>query len=323
MSGPGGTSAPSGNVAPRRGSRLLRHATVLYPAAWRRRYGDEFEALLDETPPTPRVLFDIAVAAVDAHLNPTAPLRRWPFMFERLRASELAVFAGWVLFVVAGLGFNKMTEDGAFAAAGGANPVVGLAYDTAGFGAAASLLAVAAAGVPIAWAIARSAVRTRVWGPLLLLAVPPLSLAICIGFTLLLVNVIVPRPVPEGMARVVLFLVWVGMFCLAAVASTVAVTVAAINGDVAPHLYRRAVTPALIVAGVMAIVTVAVALWGVGLLATTPSLFWGNDGVLATTTGLTWLGVVAGMGAGTAVASRGAAAARSSRLAGTEPDLAS
>ena len=135
----------------------MRRALVLYPGAWRQRYGDEFEALLEQTPLTPRVLFDVAVAAVDAHLNPTSPLRRWPLMFERLRASELAVFAGWVLFVVVGLGFSKMTEDPDFASAAGANPAVGLAYDAFGFGAVASLLAVLAAGVPIAWAIVRSA----------------------------------------------------------------------------------------------------------------------------------------------------------------------
>jgi hypothetical protein len=311
---PGGTTETTGQTAPRRGSRFLRHAIVLYPAAWRRRYGDEFEALLEQTRLTPRILFDVAVAAVDAHLNPTAPLRKWPFMFERLRASELAVFAGWILFVVSGLGFSKMTEDSAFGAAGGANPAVGLAYDAFGVGAVVALLGVLAAGVPIAWAIARSAFRTHRWRQLSLLAVPPVSLAVWIGVTFLLVNA-VDKPVPDGAIRVVYFVAWVAVFSLAAVVSTVAVTVAAINGEVAPGLYRRAVTPALIVAGAMAIVVLALAVWGLALLATTPSLFWGNGGVLATSTALTWLGVVAGMGAGAAVAIRGAAVAWANRFA--------
>jgi hypothetical protein len=311
---PGGTTETTGQTAPRRGSRFLRRAIVLYPAAWRRRYGDEFEALLEQTRLTPRILFDVAVAAVDAHLNPTAPLRKWPFMFERLRASELAVFAGWILFVVAGLGFAKMTEDSAFGAAGGANPAVGLAYDAFGVGAVVALLGVLAAGVPIVWAIARSAFRTHRWRQLSLLAVPPVSLTVWIGVTFLLVNA-VDQPVPDGAMRVVYFVAWVAVFSLAAVVSTVAVTVAAINGEVAPGLYRRAVTPALIVAGAMAIVVLALAVWGLALLATTPSLFWGNGGVLATSTALTWLGVVAGMGAGAAVAIRGAAVAWANRFA--------
>jgi hypothetical protein len=207
-----------------------------------------------------------------------------------------------------------MTEDSAFGAAGGANPAVGLAYDAFGVGAVVALLGVLAAGVPIAWAIARSAFRTHRWRQLSLLAVPPVSLAVWIGVTFLLVNA-VDKPVPDGAIRVVYFVAWVAVFSLAAVVSTVAVTVAAINGEVAPGLYRRAVTPALIVAGAMAIVVLALAVWGLALLATTPSLFWGNGGVLATSTALTWLGVVAGMGAGAAVAIRGAAVAWANRFA--------
>jgi hypothetical protein len=42
----------------------------LYPAAWRDRYGAEFETLLVERPPTARDRFDIVLAAVDARLAP-------------------------------------------------------------------------------------------------------------------------------------------------------------------------------------------------------------------------------------------------------------
>jgi hypothetical protein len=41
----------------------------LYPSSWRARYGDEFEALLDERPLGPFDVADILLAAVDAHLN--------------------------------------------------------------------------------------------------------------------------------------------------------------------------------------------------------------------------------------------------------------
>jgi hypothetical protein len=39
--------------------RTLRRLVWLYPSAWRERYGDEFEALLDEIKPTWRTLFDV------------------------------------------------------------------------------------------------------------------------------------------------------------------------------------------------------------------------------------------------------------------------
>jgi len=314
MSGAGGTTEPAGEVAPSRGSVLLRRLIVLYPAAWRRRYGDEFEALLEQTPFTLRALFDVGVSAVDAHLNPTAPMRKWPFMFERLRASELAVFSGWIVFVVTGLGFSKMTENWDIFAAG-TSPAVSLSYLSVMVGALVALLGVLVAGVPIAWAIAKSAFRAQRWRLLGLFAVPPIFLAVWIGLTYLLLNVVVPGPAPHDPVRFVGFAAWVGVFCIAAVASTVAVTVAAINGEVPPALYQRAVRPALVVAGTMAIVVVAVVIWGLAVLATEPSLFWGNDGLLATSTALSWLGVIAGMGAGTVIALRAAFAARATRLA--------
>jgi ABC-type spermidine/putrescine transport system permease subunit I len=293
----------------------LRSAIGLYPGAWRRRYGDEFEALLEQTPLNARVLFDVAVAAVDAHLNPAGPMRRWPLMFERLRASELAVFAGWVLFVASGLDFSKMTENWNITdPASGTSPAVLLPFLAVMAGAVVALLGVLVAGVPIAWAIARSASKARQWKLLSLFAVPPISLAVWIGLTFLLLNVVVPGPVPDGALRLVGFVAWVGVFCLAAVASTVAVTIAAINGEVAPELYRRAVTPALVVAGTMAAVAIAVVVWGLAVLATEPALFWGYDGLLATSTALSWLGVVAGMGAGAVIALRAAFVARATPL---------
>jgi hypothetical protein len=302
---------PPGELVPSRRSLLLRRLIVLYPAAWRRRYGDEFAALLEQTPLTFRTLFDVGVSAVDAHLNPTAPMRKWPFMFERLRGSELAVFAGWILFVVSGLGFSKMTEDwDILKAASGTPPAVVAAYLAVMAGALVALMGIVFAGVPIAWAIAVSAVRTRRWRLLGLLAVPPVSLAVWAGFTLVIVNVAAPAPGPSDVARVSLFLAWVGVFGVAAIASTTAVTAAAINGEVAPEFYRRAVGPALIVAGTMAVAAIAVVAWGLATLATTPALFWGDNGLLATSTALSWLGVVAGMAIGTFAALRGAVGAR-------------
>jgi hypothetical protein len=47
-------------------SRLL---VRLYPADWRARYGDEFEALLDERPLGPFDVVDVALAAFDARLR--------------------------------------------------------------------------------------------------------------------------------------------------------------------------------------------------------------------------------------------------------------
>jgi hypothetical protein len=48
-----------------------RWLIALYPARWRDRYGDEFAALLDEEPVTPRLVIDVIRGALDAHATPT------------------------------------------------------------------------------------------------------------------------------------------------------------------------------------------------------------------------------------------------------------
>jgi hypothetical protein len=46
----------------------MRHLSRLYPKRWRRRYGAEFEALIEELPTTPSNLLDVASGAFHAHL---------------------------------------------------------------------------------------------------------------------------------------------------------------------------------------------------------------------------------------------------------------
>ncbi len=48
----------------------MRPLIRLYPRAWRRRYGEEYAALLDELPPRPGIVIDVLRAAADAHLSP-------------------------------------------------------------------------------------------------------------------------------------------------------------------------------------------------------------------------------------------------------------
>ena len=48
----------------------MRTLLALYPRAWRRRYGAEFAALLDEQGASPGVLLDTVLGAIDAHLDP-------------------------------------------------------------------------------------------------------------------------------------------------------------------------------------------------------------------------------------------------------------
>jgi hypothetical protein len=51
--------------------RLARRLTKLYPAAWRGRYGDEFEALLEAGPGDLRTLANGLRSAMSEHISPT------------------------------------------------------------------------------------------------------------------------------------------------------------------------------------------------------------------------------------------------------------
>ena len=307
---PAPTAGPGARVAR---PRPVRFAVRLFPTPWRARYGNEFAALLEATPFTPRVLFDVLVAAVDAHLDPTGPRRRWPLMIERVRSSELAVFASWVLFVVAGLAFQRMIDGDPFTPLAGQDAAIGLAVVVLIVAAVVSLAAVVVGGVPIAAAIALTAVRARRWGLLALLTVPPIALALWVALTAILVSA---GPPPAGdPARALLFLAWVGVFIVAAIASTVAVAAAALNADVDGTLYARAARPATLTAASILVGAVAVAGWGLGLLGTRPDAFWGSAGLVGSSTALTWLGIVAAMAVAAAVALRAALGTRRSPAA--------
>jgi hypothetical protein len=306
IDGPGTKQTIGRNGAGRRA--WVRVALRLFPTSWLERYGVEFGALLDDTRTTPSVLFDVLVAAVDAHVHPTGPRRRWPLMNERLRLSELVVFSSWVVFVVAGLAFQRMTEGPPFAVIAAGQPAVGWTYLAIVAGSVVSLCAVIFASLPILLAIARMSIAARQWRQVALLAVPPAALAIWVAFTALLVAI--GDPPADGMTRVILFVVWVGTFVLAAVASTVAVSAAALNAEVDGALYRRAARPAMLTAIAMAVVVLAVVAWGVAVAVVSPADFWSFDGLLSSSTPLTWLVIVIVMAGAAWVALRAALRAR-------------
>jgi hypothetical protein len=90
---------------------MTRFLIRLYPSAWRTRYGDEFEALLEERPLGPFDVADVLLAAIDAHLSlrglGAASHRQRSFTMS-LRLGGSAAIAGGVLLLagfVAGSGF--------------------------------------------------------------------------------------------------------------------------------------------------------------------------------------------------------------------------
>lgn len=95
-------------------SRLMR----LYPAAWRRRYGDELAVLLEDRPPGPFDIADLLLGAIDAHLylrglGNGSEHGKGILMSLRLAGSAAILGGGlWTLFfVIAGISYTGADLD--------------------------------------------------------------------------------------------------------------------------------------------------------------------------------------------------------------------
>jgi hypothetical protein len=104
--------------------RLARLALRVYPLAYQRRYGEEMRALLEDSPPRARTVFDLLKGAARAHLRPADAPPGALDAGDRVRASTSAVLLCWVLFAAAGFGYYKTTEDQPFSAAGHVHPLL-------------------------------------------------------------------------------------------------------------------------------------------------------------------------------------------------------
>ena len=93
-------------------SAKTRWLVRLYPRAWRERYEEEFVAMLEQRSTSLADVLDIVFGALDARLNPQSGHGRMPV--NRMRAATIAILCAYVGFVVAGMGFQKATEDPPF-----------------------------------------------------------------------------------------------------------------------------------------------------------------------------------------------------------------
>lgn len=99
---------------------MTRFLIRLYPAGWRARYGEEFEALLDERPLGPFDVADILLSAFDAHLRrggAAATGDNFRGVRMTLRNGGIAAIAGGGLWLISLAGASSTQ---------GAQPWIGL-----------------------------------------------------------------------------------------------------------------------------------------------------------------------------------------------------
>ncbi len=247
--------------------RLAEWALWLYPLAFRRRYGEELRALVDQSPPGPLAALDLLRGALAAHLRPTAALAGLVDSADRTRASLSAQLACWVLFATAGFGFYNTTEDTPFTAAGHAHPLLG------GVHVAIQVIAIVASGAVLSGAlplilVALDQARRE---PSLrrLVSVAPLAVLVFAGLTGVLVAVVAhhsesSRPSSVGGAA---FLAW-GLAGLACGAVCVVAARAALFAVPMPRgrLVGAFACGTLVTAGMIAI-ALATAVYAITLVA--------------------------------------------------------
>jgi len=331
----------------RRGHTLLLR---LYPPSWRVRYGEEFLALLADMRLSPIDLLDIALGALDARLasrraahdvhgvddadggynSDDSVLGGLRMAHTRLRASAITVFCAYIGFVIAGLAFNGTRDDNPLTPLGATHLGLQAAVGVVMGGAVVALLAVLIGGLPIAFVALRQAQRERRLRTLWLFATPPLALLLLILYAGVFVAFSLRQGKPlYGGAPTYLIALYIGgavLFCIAAIVSAAAVSVAIVRSSVSERWYRFARIPAIVTTLAMVVMLLATVAWGWLANAADAQAFMNAPALFQLSTVVVWAGVVVVMAIATAVAIvgllRGRAAGTDSRaqgLAATQP----
>ena len=259
--------------------RLARLALWLYPLAFRRRYGQEMRALLDQTPTRALTVLDLLRGALAAHLRPPATADGLVDSADRMRASASGVLASWVVFAAAGFGFYKTTEDAPFTAAGRAHPLLGDAHVSVQALALVASAAVLVGALPLI--IAALAQARRRPSLRFVVSLPPLAVLLFAGLTGVLVLVAHSehsyRTTTAGGSA---FIAW-GLAGLACGAVCVAASRSALF---AVPLSRRWLVTAFacgtLVTAAMAAMALATALYAIALLVDASQLTGASNGPL-------------------------------------------
>ncbi len=293
-------------VAERR-ARVAALLVRAYPRSWRERYGDEVLAWVGEGGLGPARALDLLRGVVDARLHPELVEKGLIRMVERLRGSVLGVLCGYAVFVVAGAGYQKLTEYEDFTAAANRDAALGVTSRTIVVASVVALAATVAAGAPIGLATVRQALagRRALWRPLGLVAAALLWVA---GTLALMAWRARSSPLPPGkMASVSEVSGWLASLLLGVMVGVAAAVTAVRRSELGVGLLRFGTATVAVVAAAMLVMLVATVWWGLALRSADPALFHSHEGIRASSTVATWVSIVALMAASTALALRAGA----------------
>lgn len=235
-------------------ARLARLALALYPLGYRRRYGAEMAALVEDQGASPRAVADLARGAFRAHMRPEPGVSAAVGREDRMRLGVSAVLLCWLLAAGAILAFAKTTEGPAFRAAASAHAPLGAAHTALGVCAAIASMAFLLGAAPLvavalAQAHERSAVRRAALAAFG-------SVAVLIAATGALVLVANQDPAPGDALRTALLAGWI----VVGAACALGCALAARRGLFAAAVPAPVLRFAAACAGVVAVAMVGIAL---------------------------------------------------------------
>lgn len=256
-------------------TRLANIVLSLYPLAFRRRYGEEMQALLHDCPPGRRALLDLLLGALAAHLRPPSRLNENLDADTRLRLGLAGTLACWTLFAAVGIAFYTTSEDRPFIAAGDAHPLLGAAHITVQALAALGSLGVIVGALPLVGFALVVAHRQR--GHLLtIVSSPVIAVLVFMLFTALLVRY--AHSHPTGGIGQAAFLAWgvAGLLCGGVCVAAARKALFAIG--VARTWLMGGLWSATLVAAAMIAIACATALYTIALVLDAPGLAGTGNG---------------------------------------------
>ncbi len=258
--------------------RLARLALALYPLAYRRRYGDEMEALIEDSGASPRAVADLLRGALRAHLRPAPGIERELGPDDRLRLGLSSILLCWVVFSVAGLGLYKATEGHAFGASPHHHQLVGVAHLAIQVLAAGASLAVLLGAAPLVVAALRQARDRRAVERAVVLAA---GCVLVFGLaTAALVVVANAAPAPSEPLDAVILATWTGLALACGIGCALAGRLGLFAVTVPREVLRYTTACATLVALGMVGIVLATAVYLLALLHEAPGLAGQGNGPL-------------------------------------------
>jgi hypothetical protein len=252
MSGlPAEKPTTSAGAAARR-STWARRLLLLYPRAWRDRYGDEVGQVLEQHHVTLWPWLDMLLGALDARIHADLLPGSLTTMVHRIRTSEIAIFCAFVLFAVAWLPLTLVRDPlRVWEAATTLHPELLAALDSLDLTGLVATLAILVGGVPLLVAALLQAIKARRAGLLVLFALPLLAVLALAIFTIFALPASGSRvssapDAPLTLLSVTLQIALVLLVLLAVGGSTAALAAALFQSDVGARVVRFALVPAAI-----------------------------------------------------------------------------